>query len=199
MANLLGRQEITYKDLFEGYVDLENTYLLEELIEEGKATDTTVVCINETTESDLDENGKLFDTSGTAPWLYIPGKTFTLSDTTNTFTLGYVYTSFDTYTFEGKKYIALQDPYIDNYGTDGDVVYKAPVIDEDGYEYIMMWDTLEEFDESGELAALESYSDLSEEQKERMQELEEKGVYSGLCEDESNACDWDNPVSVTLV
>lgn len=109
------------------------------------------------------------------------------------------FTDINMYTFDGKRYKALEDPYIDNYGTDGEVVYKAHVVDVDGNEYIMMWETTEEFDESGELAALESYDDLSESQKERMDELEQKGVNSFLCEDGSNACDWENPISVTEI
>ena len=88
------RTEITYKELFEQYTDLEETYVIELLkleIQEGKATDETTVYISETTDTDLDEKGFLWDTEGINPWPYIPNRTFTLSDLTNSFTLGYVY------------------------------------------------------------------------------------------------------------
>ena len=41
--------------------------------------------------------------------------------------------------------------------------------------------------------------ELTEESKERYYELIEDDVNSGYCEDESNACDWDLPISVTLI
>lgn len=88
------RTEITYKEVIENYKDLEETYMMELLkleIQEGKATEETTVYISETTDTDLDEEGLLWDTEGINPWPYIPNKTFSLSDKTNSFTLGYVY------------------------------------------------------------------------------------------------------------
>lgn len=88
------RSPITYKELFEQYTDLEDTFLLENMrieIQEGKAKDETTVYISETTDTDLDKKGLLWDTEGADPWQYIPNRTFTLSDETNSFTIGYVY------------------------------------------------------------------------------------------------------------
>lgn len=88
------RTEITYKELFEKYTDLENTFLIESMhieMQEGKATEETTVYISETTDTDLDEGGFLWDTEGINPWPYIPNRTFAISDENNCFTLGYVY------------------------------------------------------------------------------------------------------------
>lgn len=41
--------------------------------------------------------------------------------------------------------------------------------------------------------------ELTEESQERYNELIEDDVNSGYCEDESNACDWDSPASVTKI
>ncbi len=88
------RTEITYKELFEKYTDLNDTYLIENFqleIQEGKATEETTIFISETTDTDLDEKGFLWDTEGAKCWPYIPNRTFTISDQTNSFTIGYVY------------------------------------------------------------------------------------------------------------
>ena len=88
------RLPITYKELFEQYTDLEDTFLLEDMqieIHEGKATEETTVYISETTDTDLDEKGLLWDTEGADSWQYIPNRTFTLSDENNCFIIGYVY------------------------------------------------------------------------------------------------------------
>jgi len=85
---------ITYRELIENYSDLEDTYMIDSLkeeIQDGTSTEETTLFINETTSADLDENGQLFDTDGGEPWPYIEGKTFTLTDSTNCFEVGYVY------------------------------------------------------------------------------------------------------------
>jgi len=73
--------------------------------------------------------------------------------------------------YKGKKLYLLQQAYIDNYGTDGEVIYKTTAIDEDGKDYTVIWTP---YNNDGEY-----YYD-------------DEGNYRGNVEDESNACDWDN-------
>lgn len=100
---------------------------------------------------------------------------------------------------KGVEYILTQQAYADNYGADGEVIYKAMAEDEEGNEYRVIWETTTEFDEAQELHSLENDEDLTDEEIERKEELIENGVKSCYCEDESNACDWDNPVSISRV
>lgn len=84
---------ITYKELFEQYTDLEDTFLLDNFmieIQYGEATEDTEVYISEVTKEEFENNGGLFDSEGNS-WEYIPGRTFELTDKTNSFTIGYVY------------------------------------------------------------------------------------------------------------
>ena len=85
--------------------------------------------------------------------------------------------------FEGKKYILIQDAYIDDVcidGQEGHTAYFADAIkdgdhpDEDGYFplYTVEWEIIE------------SQWDDEESQWED--------------EDEGNRCDWDNPVDVRI-
>jgi len=100
----------------------------------------------------------------------------------------------------------LQDAYINNYGTNGGVRYCAVAKDDDGNEYEVIWDTTPAWDMACELAKLEAWKeqcedhndDFSEEDAERLAELSEK-VNSSLCDDESNACDWDNPTEINEI
>ena len=81
------RTEITYGELFRKYRDLEETYVIELLkieIQEGKATEETTIFISEA------ENEILEDSEGNI-YPYIKDKTYSLSDETNSFTIGYVY------------------------------------------------------------------------------------------------------------
>lgn len=81
------RSPITYKELLKQYTDLEDTFLLDNMrieIQEGTATEDTVVYISKV------ENEDLFDSEGNL-WKYIPEKTYEITDETNSFTIGYVY------------------------------------------------------------------------------------------------------------
>ena len=107
--------------------------------------------------------------------------------------------------YKGEEYEVICDAWVDNKGTNGDVVYYAYAT-KDGKKYRVMWNTTEEFDLSGELLNLEcrlqdlqnqKYTQNSEEIEkkeieERIAELEAQDIRSSYAEDESNACDWDN-------
>ena len=63
---------------------------------------------------------------------------------------------FGTVEFEGKKYILAQNACVDNAnGTDGEVIYKALAEDTEGNEYMVVWETTKDFDDSHELHGLE--------------------------------------------
>lgn len=82
------RKEITYKELFANYVDLENTQMIDLLrqdIQDQKATENTIIFISE-----VQNNNNIYDSEGNV-YPYIDNKTFELSDSTNSFTIGYVY------------------------------------------------------------------------------------------------------------
>jgi hypothetical protein len=111
--------------------------------------------------------------------------------------------------FKGEKYNVTCEAFIDNIGTDGECVYYA-YAEKDGKKYRVMWRTLEEFDLAGELLSLEErlndldgrqYTEEGMEQEkriitDRIKELEDQGINSVMCEDGSNACDWDNADNV---
>lgn len=69
--------------------------------------------------------------------------------------------------FEGKELTITQAAYCDNYSTDGAVRYYATATDSAGNSYQVAWETTQEWN-SGEVDT----------------------------EDESNSCDWDNPIEV---
>lgn len=112
---------------------------------------------------------------------------------------------FGTVNFEGKELKLTQDAYVDNYGTDGEVRYYANAVDTEGNEYQVIWETTKEFDQSEELfnlieelEVLKSHKSFDDGEIMRMEELEKEiekmeneGIGSSYCEDESNACDWD--------
>ncbi len=110
---------------------------------------------------------------------------------------------FGTVEYKGKTYTVTCEAWVDNKGTDGDVVYYA-YAEKDEKKYRVMWNTTEEFDLSGELSNLElrlgeiskntqdNEIEEKEEIEERIAELEAQGIDSFFAEDESNACDWDN-------
>ncbi len=108
---------------------------------------------------------------------------------------------FGTVSHNGIELAISQVAYCDNYGTDGEVRYYASAEDQEGNEYQVAWDTTAKWDEAGELYNLELKQEqrpesFDDEDQERMDELMADGVHSYLIEDESNACDWDNPVSI---
>lgn len=71
--------------------------------------------------------------------------------------------------FEGKEITLTQDAYLD--GTHAAPHYQAAGVDAAGNEVIVKWEILEHW-------------------------LNEDGSLNGELEDESDACDWDNPVEV---
>ena len=77
---------------------------------------------------------------------------------------------FGTVAWNGNTLRLQQQAYCDNYGTDGAVRYYAHAIDENGNCYRVAWDTTAAWD---------------------AREPEEAN-------DESDACDWDNPVEIIL-
>jgi len=80
---------------------------------------------------------------------------------------------FGTVEFEGKKLYLIQQAYADQkYDY---IVYRATAIDEDGNDYLVEWNTVEGWEDH---------------------KIGEDGFCivdgcNGWCEDESNACDWD--------
>ena len=120
--------------------------------------------------------------------------------------------NYGTVNFEGKELEITQQAYVDNYGTDGEVRYYASAVDTDKNIYNVTWETKEEFNESGKLFSLEeelkelnSHKSFDDGMINRIAELEEiiekmesEGIGSNYCEDESNACDWDNPISIEM-
>jgi RecJ-like exonuclease len=94
-------------------------------------------------------------------------------------------------TFNGIEYVLQQDAYVDNYGTDGEIRYYAAAKDAQGNEYMVTWGTSED------------WNNASEEWKNICKEYEPKSAPEYECpailQDESNACDWDNPINVELI
>lgn len=98
-----------------------------------------------------------------------------------------------------KELVLTEEAFPNNYGTNGEVRYHANAIDADGNEYRVVWETTVEWDLCSELAQLElkeNYGDISNEEKERMDELIISGYSSEYIEDESNACDWSEPYDI---
>lgn len=95
-------------------------------------------------------------------------------------------TNYGTITYKGKEYLLIHQPYIVDARTERwrneEVYYLANAIDSEGNEYEVEWE-LNEY-------TREAYNELA-----RQREFEETPNYS-LVEDESNACDWDNPIDV---
>ncbi|MDW0112195.1 hypothetical protein QT711_03295 [Sporosarcina saromensis] len=75
-------------------------------------------------------------------------------------------------TFEGIEYTLTQEAYLT--GTHGNPYYEASGIDADGNEVTVTWEIKDHW-------------------------LDKDGILNGLLEDESEACDWDNPMSVECI
>jgi len=80
-----------------------------------------------------------------------------------------------TVTMDGLTVALIQQAY-----DSGGVQYKASAIDTSGNIYIVTWATIDGWDdhkcgEDGNCVVADC---------------------NGWCEDESNACDWDNPISI---
>ena len=107
--------------------------------------------------------------------------------------------------YKGVEYYLECDAWVSNKGTNGDVVYYA-YAEREGRYFRIMWYTTLEYDLSCEMLGLEQtlesrYTDENEKQEieERLEELKKQGIASFYCEDESNACDWDNADAVEEV
>jgi hypothetical protein len=86
---------------------------------------------------------------------------------------------YGTVEFGGRIYILTQQAYCDNYGTDGGVRYYAHAVaknDADTNKYKVVWATTDEWDNH-----------------------QKNDETCSFCEDESNACNWDNPIDVRIV
>ena len=92
------------------------------------------------------------------------------------------YKNLGTVNWQGKTLYLLRQAYADNQGTDGELVYKAPAVDVDETEYQIVWNTIEVWNDhiigDNGVCAVENCG--------------------GWCEDESNACDWDNPSKINI-
>jgi hypothetical protein len=115
---------------------------------------------------------------------------------------------YGTVTFKGKTYKLIQDAYVDNYGTNGAVRYYVKAIGEDYKTYLVTWETTEKFDDACRLAYLDArYEDeeddlpqvLIEERYALYEKYDNDPPSSTYAEDEGNACDWDNPISVESI
>lgn len=80
--------------------------------------------------------------------------------------------------------------------------YQADAIDADGNAYRVYWQTTKEWDEACEYTNMETYiaqckrqhEEVSQEDMDRFAELDAKTLPD--VNDESNACNWDNPHSI---
>ncbi|MFA5099470.1 MAG: hypothetical protein WC547_01115 [Candidatus Omnitrophota bacterium] len=83
--------------------------------------------------------------------------------------------------FNGIEITLTTEASAENYGTNGSVVYTADGVDSNGNKYSVTWNTTAEWNEANE------------------EGVDEDGdPVNSYCNDESNACDWDNPESVTM-
>lgn len=110
---------------------------------------------------------------------------------------------YGTVTMDGVEYALTEQAHCDNYGTDGAVRYYANAIDIDGNEYQVTWDTTAEYDQAQadyrEMQSLEEADSRGEGiDEDRLEELHSR-VSEAWVEDESNSCDWDNPISVETI
>ena len=99
--------------------------------------------------------------------------------------------------FGGKTYILTQQAYCDSFGTDGDVRYYAHAVakaNKDNNEYKVIWDTTAEWDKhqrGGDKHPCET--------DDNGRDTYPNDETCSFCEDESNACDWDDPNDVVIV
>jgi hypothetical protein len=81
---------------------------------------------------------------------------------------------------DGHTIIVLtQQPYANNYGTDGGIRYYASGEDTAGNHYLVAWDTCREWDEAGDTYKASGYDDMP-----------------SILDDESNACAWETPAEI---
>lgn len=104
---------------------------------------------------------------------------------------------FGTAEFGGVEYTLAEQATADNFGTEGLIRYYAKATSPDGDTVMFAWNTTECWDLAEERAKLESESNPTPEQEERLSALD--GMVLPDVSDESNACDWDSPFSVTVI
>lgn len=90
---------------------------------------------------------------------------------------------FGTVTFEGNAYTLTQAAQSENYGTEGDVRYYAHAIDSGSNGYVVTWGTTTEYN-----LMCEAYKVDPDDNR-----------IASYVEDEGNACDWDNPISIRRI
>jgi hypothetical protein len=111
-----------------------------------------------------------------------------------------------TVVFEGKKYWLKQQAHVDNYGTDGGVRYYASAVDRFGHDVMIAWNTTVAWDELGRgLSLIEKINDAENNGEDCLSEkhdleqiIENYGDPETYHFDESDACDWNNPVDVEI-
>ena len=112
--------------------------------------------------------------------------------------------NYGTVDFKGETYTLLCDAWINSNGDGKTYTYIAKA-ELDEKEYLVSWETTEKWDKAEKLKEFEEKlsscdKDLYPREYEYLQseikELEDEGIESYYAEDESNACDWENPISV---
>lgn len=94
----------------------------------------------------------------------------------------------------GVEYAITRAAQMDNYGTDGEVRYYAPAIDQAGGKYIVEWETTVEWDASSAILGAEMRGESSDGIAQGYG-LPADFVPYGL-DDESLACEWDEAADV---
>ncbi len=94
--------------------------------------------------------------------------------------------------FKGVEYSLTQDPYSDNFGSG--VRYYAHGTSPSGETVLVAWDTTQEWDE-----AQEEWQEIMQQQHEKYGRVIDSSELPETLWSEDNACDWDEPSSVTVV
>jgi len=101
---------------------------------------------------------------------------------------------YGTVKINGTEVDLLQQPYMENFGTDGDVAfYSTAILDDTEYEVI--WHTTEEWDDSCWIAHYDNADEwYQDDHKDHYEELMTKYEDNPpmTFDDQSQACDWDD-------
>ena len=84
--------------------------------------------------------------------------------------------------YNGVEITLTENAEAANYGTDGNVEYTATGKGSDGHTYLITWATTEEWNDAVE-EGIDKYGEPN----------------NSYCQDESNACDWDNPIDISMM
>lgn len=118
-----------------------------------------------------------------------------------------------TVNYEGKTYRLTQDAFVNNVGTSGEYAYYAHAIDDKGDEYLVTWTQTEEFRKvdadyclAMSLVDERNHRPLYKDEQAEYDRLVDEGYIvnntpypPSLLDDETLACDWDNPIDVRPV